>query len=218
MYIETEDYTEEGVPESAFKQITKEMWPDNNQQTTTALQPLQQDETICYEDEFRPISGMCPPDVDAYVIRVEAKQSGIKEFTVTEATKFECVVGNALVISNGTSNVRMLNVYDLNTGKELLQVTDNFMGNIVPDKNRKGFTFYKYSEDMPSVHWDAKRGEWLADNDVPSSLYNQEFHNTIAKLGDQLYDGMRLVALQRSHINIETKDITYQKQYKWSDI
>ncbi len=182
------------------------------------LQPLQENETLCYEDELRRISGSWAENYDGFIIRVEAKREDVKSFTVQDATAFECVVADALILSNGTSNVRTLNVYDLNSCDELLSIKDNFSGEVMPDDNQTGFTFYKYSEDMPIVQWNAQTGEWHETNKVPSELFNSDFHNTIEEIGDRAFNGMRLAALQKTYVNIKNKKISYLNEYKWKYI
>lgn len=182
------------------------------------LRPLQENETLCYEDELRRISGSWVEGADCFIIQVEAKQEDVKSFTIQDATAFECVVGNALVLSNGTSNVRILDVYDLNTGNELLSIEENFMGNVIPDDNRTGFTFYRYSEDMPIVRWDADASDWQEVTDVPNELFNADFEKTVQEVKPNLFNGMRLAALQKVHVNIKTKKVGYLKEYKWNYI
>lgn len=121
-------------------------------------------------------------DYDGFIIRVEAKQEGVKSFTVHDATAFECVIGDLLVLSNGTSNVRMLDVYDLNTCYKLFEIEENFMGEITPDDDQTGFTFYRYTEEMPLVRWYATAGEWREVNIVPAELFNADFEKRLKRL------------------------------------
>jgi hypothetical protein len=181
-----------------------------------SLPPLQENETLCHEDELRRISGMWPQDIDAFFIRVEAKQKGVQTFTIEDATTFECVVGRALVLSNGTSNIRMLNVYDLDTGEELFPIEENFIGEITPDADQSGFTFYRYSEDMPIVRWDADSGKWREESKVPAELFNADLDKTIAQIGDKLFNGMRLAALQKARVDIASKEVIHLNEYKWA--
>jgi hypothetical protein len=185
---------------------------------TMALRLLQENETLCYEDETRRVSGSWEDGYDAFIIRVEAKREDVKSFTIQDATAFECVVGNALVLSNGTSNVRMLDIYDLNTGNELLSIEENFMGNVILDDNQTGFTFYRYSEDMPTVRWDADASDWQEVTDVPNELFNADFEKTVQEVSSNLFNGMRLAALQKVHVSIKTKKVRYLNEYKWNYI
>ncbi len=185
---------------------------------TMALRPLHENEILCYEDEMHRVSGSWENGYDAFIIQVDAKQEGVKSFSIHDATAFECIVGNALVLSNGTSNVRIMDVYDLNTGNELLPIEENFIGNVIPDDNQTGFIFYRYSEDMPIVRWNADASDWLEVTEVPTELYNADFEKTVQEVSSNLFNGMRIAALQKVHVNIRTKKVSYLNEYKWSYI
>lgn len=176
------------------------------------------DATLCYEDESRRVIGFWQEDYDGFIIRVEAKQEGVKSFTVHDATAFECVIGDLLVLSNGTSNVRMLGVYDLNTCYKLFEIEENFMGEITPDDDQTGFTFYRYTEEMPLVRWYATAGEWCEVNIVPAELFNADFEKKVEEVSAHLFNGMQLAALQKTRVSIESREVTYLDEYKWSYI
>lgn len=195
----------------------------NNKQAkeadTISLQPLQENEELYYEDETRRISGSWKFEADCLLIRIEAKREGVKSFTVLEGvTGFECIVGNALVLSSGTSRVRMFNVYDLNTGDELLLIDENFVGSLTPDESQSGFTFYSYFEDSPTVRWDADANKWIEKNEVPNELFNTDFDKTVEELTPNLHNWMELSALQKMHVDLKSKKVNYLNEYKWSCI
>jgi len=190
----------------------------NGTNGTIVLQPLPDDAPLLFEDYQRRISGFWKEGIDAFFINVEAKKEGVKSFTVEDATAFESVVEHAMVLSNGTGMVRMLVVYDLNSGDILMPIQENFLGEIKPDKDGKGFTFYKYAEEMPIVAWDMETEQWIEQTHVPEELYNADFEKVAEELKSHLMQGLQLAALQKVHVNVFTKKITYLNEYHWSYI
>ncbi len=182
------------------------------------LRTLRENETLCYEDESRRISSSWIDDTENFIVRVEAKQRGVKSFSVEGAIVFECVLADALVLSSGTSHVRKLQVYSLNTGNELFPIEGYFKGNVTPDKNQSGFTVCSYSKNAPTVEWSAEAGRWDEVNKVPAELFNADFEKTVQEVSPNLFNGMQLAALQKVHVNLKTKKINYLNEYKWSYI
>lgn len=182
------------------------------------LRTLQENETLCYENESRRISSSWIDDTENFTIQVEAKQNGVRSFSVEEDIVFECVVADALVLSSGTSHIRKLQVYSLNTGKELFPIEGYFKGDVTPDKNQTGFTACSYSKNTPTVKWSAEAGRWDEVNKVPAKLFNADFEKTVQEVSPNLFNGMQLAALQKVHVNLKTKKINYLNEYKWSYI
>lgn len=193
---------------------------DVSTQSVPVGQPLQlpalkEGEDIEFENEnVRILIG--EPIEDVIVpIYVQPKNTSYKQFELEAvALAFEKVIGKALVLSENTMR-RTLCVYDLTTGKRLLEV-ESFVDflEIVPENDHQ-FYCYQYNENLPRVVWYADKAEWVNVN-VPPELLNADLEDTKRNFQQQLRKGLVLTAYQKVKIDILKRKVTPLNQYKWA--
>ena len=155
-------------------------------------------------------------------IKVQPKRSGadIKAFEL-EGTilDFEGVVGHTLLTYEGTGATGTLSLHDLATGKAVMPIDlpfDSGLGVEVADAQT--FYFYTYDEAFPTITWDKARGVWVDQTKVPDALRNDQLKELQAKLQQDLFDGLPLMALRKVEVNLKEHKVTPLDEYRWGMI
>ena len=198
---------------------------DSTQIACLPLPELEEGDEVVFEnDAMRIVEGKTiETEGGVYnTIKVQPKRSGadIKAFEL-EGTilDFEGVVGHTLLTYEGTGATGTLSLYDLATGKEVMPIDlpfDSGEGVEVVDANT--FYFYTYDEAYPTMTWDKQKGVWVDQNKVPDALRNDQLKELQAKLQQDLFDGLPLMALRKVEVKLQERKVTPLDEYRWSVI
>lgn len=198
---------------------------DSTQIASLPLPELAEGDEVVWEDtDVRIVKGKTiETEGGVYnTIKVQPKRSGadIKAFEL-EGTilDFEGVVGHTLLTYEGTGATGTLSLYDLATGKEVMPIDlpfDSGLGVEVADAHT--FYFYTYDESFPTITWDKARGVWVDQTKVPDALRNDQLRELQAKLQQDLFDGLPLMALRKVEVNLQEHKVTPLDEYRWGVI
>lgn len=198
---------------------------DSTQIVSLPLPELEEGDEVAFEnDEVRIVKGKTiETEGGVYnTIKVQPKRSGsdIKAFEL-EGTilTFEGVVGHTLLTSEGTGTTGTLSLHDLATGKAVMPIDlpfDSGLGVEVADAHT--FYFYTYDEAFPTITWDKARGVWVDQTKVPDALRNDQLKELQAKLQQDLFDGLPLMALRKVEVNLQEHKVTPLDEYRWGVI
>lgn len=198
---------------------------DSTQIASLPLPKLEEGDEVVFEnDAVRIVKGkIIATEGGVYnTIKVQPKRSGadIKAFEL-EGTilDFEGVVGHTLLTYEGTGATGTLSLHDLATGKAVMPIDlpfDSGLGVEVVDANT--FYFYTYDEAYPTMTWDKQKGVWVDQNKVPDALRNDQLKELQAKLQQDLFDGLPLMALRKVEVNLQEHKVTPLDEYRWGMI
>lgn len=198
---------------------------DSTQIASLPLPELEEGDEVAFEnDAVRIVKGKTiETEGGVYnTIKVQPKRSGadIKAFEL-EGTilAFEGVVGHTLLTYEGTGATGTLSLHDLATGKAVMPIDlpfDSGLGVEVADAHT--FYFYTYDEAFPTITWDKARSVWVDQTKVPDALRNDQLKELQAKLQQDLFDGLPLMALRKVEVNLQEHRITPLDEYRWSVI
>lgn len=198
---------------------------DSTQIATLPLSELEEGDEVVFEnDAVRIVKGKTiETEGGVYnTIKVQPKRSGtdIKAFEL-EGTilDFEGVVGHTLLTYEGTGATGTLSLHDLATGKAVMPIDlpfDSGLGVEVADAHT--FYFYTYDEAFPTITWNKARGVWVDQTKVPDALRNDQLKELQAKLQQDLFDGLPLMALRKVEVNLQEHKVTPLDEYRWGVI
>lgn len=198
---------------------------DSTQISSLPLPELAEGDEVVFEnDAVRIVKGKTiETEGGVYnTIKVQPKRSGadIKAFEL-EGTilDFEGVVGHTLLTYEGTGATGTLSLHDLATGKVVMPIDlpfDSGLGVEVADAQT--FYFYTYDEAYPTITWDKTRGVWVDQTKVPDALRNDQLKELQAKLQQDLFDGLPLMALRKVEVNLQEHKVTPLDEYRWGVI
>ena len=198
---------------------------DSTQIASLPLPELEEGGEVAFEnDAVRIVKGKTiETEGGVYnTIKVQPKRSGtdIKAFEL-EGTilDFEGVVGHTLLTYEGTGATGTLSLHDLATGKAVMPIDlpfDSGEGVEVVDANT--FYFYTYNEAYPTMTWDKQKGVWVDQTKVPDALRNDQLKELQAKLQQDLFDGLPLMALRKVEVNLQEHRVTPLDEYRWGVI
>ena len=198
---------------------------DSTQLATLSLPELAQGDDVVFEnDDLRIVERDLCTDGEAMLnsFEVQPKRSGadIKAFEL-EGTilDFEGVVGHTLLTYEGTGATGTLSLHDLATGKAVMPIDlpfDSGLGVEVADAHT--FYFYTYDEAFPTITWDKARSVWVDQTKVPDALRNDQLKELQAKLQQDLFDGLPLMALRKVEVNLQERKVTPLDEYRWGMI
>ena len=198
---------------------------DSTQIASLSLPELEEGDEVVFEnDAVRIVKGKTiETEGGIYnTIKVQPKRSGadIKAFEL-EGTilDFEGVVGHTLLTYEGTGATGTLSLHDLATGKAVMPIDlpfDSGLGVEVADAHT--FYFYTYDEAFPTITWDKARGVWVDQTKVPDALRNDQLKELQAKLQQDLFDGLPLMALRKVEVNLQEHKVTPLDEYRWGVI
>jgi len=80
------------------------------------------------------------------------------------------------------------------------------------------FYFYTYDEAFPTITWDRAGGVWVDQTKVPDALRNDQLKELQAKLQQDLFDGLPLMALRKVEVNLKEHKVTPLDEYRWGMI
>lgn len=198
---------------------------DSTQIASLPLPELAEGDEVVFEnDAVRIVKGKTiETEGGVYnTIKVQPKRSGtdVKAFEL-EGTilDFEGVVGHTLLTYEGTGATGTLSLHDLATGKAVMPIDlpfDSGLGVEVADAHT--FYFYTYDEAYPTITWDKARGVWVDQTKVPDALRNDQLKELQAKLQQDLFDGLPLMALRKVEVNLQKHRVTPLDEYRWGVI
>ena len=198
---------------------------DSTQIATLPLPELAEGDEVVWEDtDVRIVKGKTiETEGGVYnTIKVQPKRSSadIKPFEL-EGTilDFEGVVEHTLLTYEGTGATGTLRLHDLATGKAVMPIDlpfDSGLGVEVVDANT--FYFYTYDEAYPTMTWDKQKGVWVDQTKVPDALRNDQLKELQAKLQQDLFDGLPLMALRKVEVNLQEHRVTPLDEYRWGVI
>ena len=198
---------------------------DSAQIATLPLPELEEGDEVVFENDAVRIVKSKTIETEGGVyntIKVQPKRSGadIKAFEL-EGTilDFEGVVGHTLLTYEGTGATGTLSLHDLATGKAVMPIDlpfDSGLGVEVADAHT--FYFYTYDEAFPTITWDKARGVWVDQTKVPDALRNDQLKELQAKLQQDLFDGLPLMALRKVEVNLKEHRVTPLDEYRWGMI
>ncbi len=198
---------------------------DSTQIASLPLPELEEGDEVVFEnDAVRIVKGKTiEAEGGVYnTIKVQPKRSGadIKAFDL-EGTilDFEGVVGHTLLTYEGTGATGTLCLHDLATGKAVMPIDlpfDSGLGVEVADAHT--FYFYTYDEAFPTITWDKARGVWVDQTKVPDALRNDQLKELQAKLQQDLFDGLPLMALRKVEVKLQERKVTPLDEYRWGVI
>ena len=187
---------------------------DSTQIASLPLPELEEGDEVAFEnDAVRIVKGKTiATEGGVYnTIKVQPKRSGadIKAFEL-EGTilDFEGVVGHTLLTYEGTGATGTLSLHDLATGKAVMPIDlpfDSGLGVEVADA-------------FPTITWDKARGVWVDQTKVPDALRNDQLKELQAKLQQDLFDGLPLMALRKVEVNLKEHKVTPLDEYRWGMI
>lgn len=198
---------------------------DSTQIASLPLPELEEGDEVVWEDTaVRIVEGKTiETEGGVYnTIKVQPKRSGadVKAFEL-EGTilDFEGVVGHTLLTYEGTGATGTLSLHDLATGKAVMPIDlpfDSGLGVEVADAHT--FYFYTHDEAFPTITWDKARGVWVDQTKVPEALRNDQLKELQAKLQQDLFDGLPLMALRKVEVNLQEHKVTPLDEYRWGVI
>ena len=198
---------------------------DSTQIASLPLPELAEGDEVVWEDtDVRIVKGKTiETEGGVYnTIKVQPKRSGadVKAFEL-EGTilDFEGVVGHTLLTYEGTGATGTLSLHDLATGKAVMPIDlpfDSGLGVEVADAHT--FYFYTHDEAFPTITWDKARGVWVDQTKVPDALRNDQLKELQAKLQQDLFDGLPLMALRKVEVNLQEHKVTPLDEYRWGVI
>ena len=195
---------------------------DSTQLATLSLPELAQGDDVVFEnDDLRIVERDLCTDGEAMLnsFEVQPKHTGIKGFTINGSTlDFEAILGNTLVTSEGTGVVRTLWLHDLATGEVVVPVDYPFDSDTLERQGTDALFFYTYDEAFPTITWDKARGVWVDQTKVPDALRNDQLKELQAKLQQDLFDGLPLMALRKVEVNLQEHRVTPLNEYRWGVI
>ena len=198
---------------------------DSTQIATLPLPELAEGDEVVWEDTgVRIVKGKTiETEGGVYnTIKVQPKRSGadIKAFELEGTVlDFEGVVGHTLLTYEGTGAIGTLSLHDLATGKAVMPIDlpfDSGLGVEVTDAHT--FYFYIYDEAFPTITWNKARGVWVDQTKVPDALRNDQLKELQAKLQQDLFDGLPLMALRKVEVNLQEHKVTPLDEYRWGMI
>lgn len=151
------------------------------------------------------------------ILKVHPKQSTIKNFQI-EGTilSFESVIGNTMLVSEGTSTLRTLLPYDLTTGEKIFDIEYNFSSDPGIDVNNDyQFSFYTYEETLPTISWDEQTKSWKSPNELPEIVQNADLEKVKKEAEENLFDGFSLMAYRKVKVDLKERTATPVDEYKW---
>lgn len=77
---------------------------------------------------------------------------------------------------------------------------------------------HTYDEAFPTITWDKARGVWVDQTKVPDALRNDQLKELQAKLQQDLFDGLPLMALRKVEVKLQERKVTPLDEYRWSVI
>lgn len=198
---------------------------DSTQISSLPLPELEEEDEVVFEnDAVRIVKGKTiETEGGVYnTIKVQPKRSGadIKAFEL-EGTilDFEGVVGHTLLTYEGTGATGTLSLHDLATGKPVMPIDLPFdSGEGVEEVDANTFYFYTYDDAYPTMTWDKQKGVWVDQNKVPDALRNDQLKELQAKLQQDLFDGLPLMALRKVEVNLQEHKVTPLDEYRWGVI
>ncbi|MFC2630518.1 MAG: hypothetical protein ACFNW1_03605, partial [Porphyromonas sp.] len=75
-----------------------------------------------------------------------------------------------------------------------------------------------HDEAFPTITWDKARGVWVDQTKVPEALRNDQLKELQAKLQQDLFDGLPLMALRKVEVNLQEHKVTPLDEYRWGVI
>ncbi|KGL53330.1 hypothetical protein HQ29_01780 [Porphyromonas canoris] len=178
------------------------------------LPPLEDGQTICLENED--VRLLDHETDNTFYIVVQSKYKDGKSFETPEGTIFETIMGNSLVVSQGTGNIRTLLVYNLQTGEEKARI-ENFFSGIAPvPEGDSAMTFYIYNEDTAGMAWDASLEEWILYGDLEEGMQNATIEEAKRSCEEHLFPGLCIVPLQKHRMDLASCTVTSLKEYRWN--
>lgn len=198
---------------------------DSTQISSLPLPELEEGDEVVFENNaVRIVKGKTiETEGGVYnTIKVQPKRSGsdIKTFEL-EGTilDFEGIVGHTLLTYEGTGATGTLSLHDLATGKAVMPIDlpfDSGLGVEVADAHT--FYFYTHDEAFPTITWDKARGVWVDQTKVPDALRNDQLRELQAKLQQDLFDGLPLMALRKVEVKLQERKVTPLDEYRWGMI
>ncbi|ATA72752.1 MULTISPECIES: hypothetical protein [Capnocytophaga] len=175
------------------------------------------EENVFENNLFRLVDGGTVETSDGIynTLKVQPKNSGIATFEIEGTVlTFEGVVGSTLLVSEGTGTVGLLTLFDLTSGKEILQI-ENFTSDELSVENDNAFYYYAYDQDLPTVAWSEAKKVWEPVNKVPKTLLESQELKDVAENNENLFEGMPMMAKQKIRVDIQQKKIIPLNEYKW---
>ena len=177
-------------------------------------------EAVWYIDDTWIVIASWTNDTDnLYDIIIRRKGRDKKEILIRKcALSFKAKVGHTIVVNTNSAFFEDYKVYDLSTGSLVYDVpyAASGMGDIVPDKDGNGFTFYLDNmAGMPMLEYDDETKKWLPveGHPVPPNLYNNDLKAAKAEALRQ--QAVTVVALQQAHVDLTHKTTEKLPTFKW---
>lgn len=149
-------------------------------------------------------------------LMVQPKFDKLKGFEAVadenEYLSFEKVIGNCLVASSGTGNLRDLAAYDIHNGEKVLAIA-NYDGGIESDKEG-GFVFKVRNVDY-ALQWDEATSTWANEDNIPEAYRGELLETAKTELGCELFNGISIGLFIEKHFDIANREVKDTGAFYW---
>lgn len=179
------------------------------------LPTLAKGEEVVFENsDVRIVSKSTETSTDSYnTFKIQPKTTAYKKFEIRGTyLSFQKIIGNTLVVTEGTGVISDLLLYDLKTGQKPMEVQYSITDEVKVE-NDDEFSYYTINENSPSMFWNGETSSWEKVNNIPQKLMNDDLAKAQKKVEE--FGGGNVSAYQKIRVNLKDKKVTPLEEYKW---